>query len=116
MGSCNSKKEKKIVADKGFFNESKLIEQQQAEERIIRAKPDKKRQGKIEPPIVSLVDLTDTRPGPAQPPPVPVTSRSYDEEAIDRMRHQLKNDSEAFLLNNILLSVQFFENYERYVL
>lgn len=51
-------------------------------------------------------------------PPDPAESRihglsSYDEMALENMRHQLNYDANAFLLNNILLSVQFFENYER---
>lgn len=43
----------------------------------------------------------------------PANLRSFDDDAIERMRYQLKNDCDAFLLNNILLSVQFFENFER---
>ncbi|KAM3963470.1 uncharacterized protein ACR2FA_002406 [Aphomia sociella] len=45
--------------------------------------------------------------------PTPAQIRSYDDDALDCMRHQLHYDSDAFLLNNILLSVQFFDNYER---
>lgn len=58
-------------------------------------------------------------PVPNTPSPVPMSSatssniRSYDDDAIERMNYQLDNDSDAFLLNNILLSVQFFENFER---
>lgn len=36
----------------------------------------------------------------------------YDRE-LDFIRSTLKNDQEAFLLNNLMLCVQFFENYER---
>lgn len=32
---------------------------------------------------------------------------------IERMRKTLRDDVELFLLNNILMSVQFFENYEK---
>lgn len=35
------------------------------------------------------------------------------EVAITRLRNTLNHDWETFLLNNILLSVQFFDNYER---
>lgn len=50
------------------------------------------------------------------PVPVPSTSSPslrFDDDAINRMRKELNTDSDVFLLNNILLSVQFFENYER---
>lgn len=61
-------------------------------------------------------------PSPIATPPItpvsipsaaPTNLRSFDDEAIERMRYQLQNDCDAFLLNNILLSVQFFENFER---
>jgi hypothetical protein len=37
----------------------------------------------------------------------------HEEAAINRIRKTLSQDLETFLLNNILLSVQFFENFER---
>jgi hypothetical protein len=36
-----------------------------------------------------------------------------EELVINRIRKTLSQDLETFLLNNILLSVQFFENFER---
>lgn len=38
----------------------------------------------------------------------------YDAEAKRRMQDQLAWDSQTFVLNQLLLSVQFFDNYERY--
>lgn len=38
----------------------------------------------------------------------------YDAEAKRRMQDQLAYDSQTFVLNQLLLSVQFFDNYERY--
>lgn len=37
----------------------------------------------------------------------------YDAEAKRRMQDQLAWDSQTFVLNQLMLSVQFFENYER---
>lgn len=39
---------------------------------------------------------------------------SYDVIARNRMQHQLAFDSESFVLNQLVLSVQFFEHFERY--
>ena len=46
---------------------------------------------------------------------LPVQSRQVDleEAALTRIRKSLNEDLDTFLLNNILLSVQFFENFER---
>lgn len=46
---------------------------------------------------------------------VPVQQKRIDpEEAVlNRIRTTLSQDLETFLLNNILLSVQFFDNFER---
>lgn len=38
----------------------------------------------------------------------------YDIEAKKRMQDQLALNSEMFVLNQMMLSVQFFANYERY--
>lgn len=37
----------------------------------------------------------------------------YDEEAINIIKKELREDPEIFLLNNILMSVMFFECYEK---
>jgi hypothetical protein len=44
-----------------------------------------------------------------------VQPRSVDPEdaVLNRIRTTLSQDLETFLLNNILLSVQFFDNFER---
>lgn len=47
----------------------------------------------------------------AQPQRLP--QADYDAEAKRRMQDQLAWDSQTFVLNQVLLSVQFFENYER---
>jgi hypothetical protein len=36
-----------------------------------------------------------------------------EEAVINRIRKTLSQDLETFLLNNILLSIQFFDNFER---
>lgn len=40
----------------------------------------------------------------------------YDIEAKRRMQDQLALNSEMFVLNQMMLSVQFFSNYERYLI
>ncbi|XP_021181348.3 uncharacterized protein LOC110369988 [Helicoverpa armigera] len=110
MGNCNSRKTHK-EPDK-FFERERWKEQVREEQRKLKVKQAKRREGKNEPPVTPAVLAAP--PGPC-PPPTPQHVSSYDDEALNRMRYQLHNDSEAFLLNNILLSVQFFENYEREV-
>lgn len=36
----------------------------------------------------------------------------FEDESLMKLRTQLHTDPETFLLNNLLLSVQFFENYD----
>lgn len=56
-----------------------------------------------------------------QPPHVPrieninFEETTYDLEAKQRMVNQLGQDTSTFLLNQIMMSVQFFGNYERLV-
>ncbi|KAJ8722747.1 hypothetical protein PYW07_003927 [Mythimna separata] len=112
MGNCKSKKTQK-EPDK-FFEREKWKEQLREELRKKKLNPALRRPGKQEPPALPVAAAG---PPAGAPPPLCLQqhARSYDEEALDRMRLQLQNDSDAFLLNNILLSVQFFENYEREV-
>lgn len=51
-----------------------------------------------------------------QAPYVPRTPTvsSYDIEAKRRMQDQLAFDSETFVLNQLMLSVQFYGNYDKY--
>ncbi|XP_050664292.1 uncharacterized protein LOC126964972 [Leptidea sinapis] len=110
MGNTKSKKAQK-EPDR-FFERERWKEQRKEEKKKKHANPVNKRTAVKEPPINPAAAMS----GPtlrASPLPPPSLVRSYDEEALDRMRHQLNHDSDAFLLNNILLSVQFFENYER---
>ncbi|KPJ15060.1 Protein MB21D2 [Papilio machaon] len=112
MGNTKSKKVQK-EPDK-FFERERWKEQKREEKKKKYANPANKRIGVKEPPLNPASVLT----APAQvppPAPAPANVRSYDDEAIDRMRQQLHTDSDAFLLNNILMCVQFFENYEREV-
>lgn len=109
MGNSKSKKAQK-EPDK-FFERERWKEQKREEKRKKVVNHANRRGGLKEPPVTPTV-LAPPPPGPG-PPPAPQHVRSYDEEALDRMRYQLHNDSDAFLLNNILLSVQFFENFER---
>jgi hypothetical protein len=44
---------------------------------------------------------------------VPQDKVDNEDHGLERLRKTLNQDLETFLLNNILLSVQFFENFER---
>lgn len=111
MGNTKSKKIQK-EPDK-FFEREKWKEQKREEKKKKAASLQKRIVLKDSPKPTSAM-LPPPSLG-AAPAAAPAHVRSYDDEALDRMRYQLANDSDAFLLNNILLSVQFFENYERYV-
>lgn len=37
----------------------------------------------------------------------------HDEKEIRRLRKELRDDPEVFVLNQMLMSVMFFENYDR---
>ncbi|CAK1581961.1 unnamed protein product [Parnassius mnemosyne] len=108
MGNTKSKKVQK-EPDK-FFERERWKEQKREEKKKRYANAANKRMAVKEPPLTPTSALVPPAPVMA---PAPANVRSYDDEALDRMRYQLHNDSDAFLLNNILLSVQFFENYER---
>lgn len=110
MGICSSKERVETEPDK-FFNREKWKDEKLREEAMKNANVEKRRKGKNV-PLASHITEARLTSVPALLPVAP-PSRSYDEEAIELMRHQLANDSEAFVLNNILLSVQFFENFER---
>ncbi|XP_053625762.1 uncharacterized protein LOC128683825 [Plodia interpunctella] len=107
MGNVKSKKSQKEM-DK-FFERERHKEIKREEKKRIKANPLNKRIGMVEGPV-KPVGLT----APATASVVTATPalRSYDDEALDLMRYQLHYDSDAFLLNNILLSIQFFNNYE----
>nr|XP_019564859.2 uncharacterized protein LOC109432963 [Aedes albopictus] len=90
--------------------ELKRLEKQRkrAEKEANRRKNDKKkRKSKLE-------ELKDT-----EPPPIVRKSKAlleesdYDSEAIRRMKDQLAFNSDIFVLNQLLLGVQFYGNYER---
>lgn len=109
MGNSKSKKMQK--EPEKFFERERWKEQKREEKKKKNLKPSNKRLAVVkEAPVPASPLAPPPGPGPA---PSPVLARSYDAEALDRMRYQLQNDSDAFLLNNILLAVQFFENYER---
>lgn len=56
-----------------------------------------------------------------EPPHVPrkseihIRESDYDIEAKNRMQDQLARDTQTFVLNQLMLSVQFYGNYERLV-
>ncbi|XP_049813708.1 uncharacterized protein LOC126260419 [Schistocerca nitens] len=73
----------------------------------------KKRGGKTATQMSALV--AQSRPGPSQArlqpdqlPPAP----DPEQHAFAHLRKTLREDFEAFLLNNVLLSVRFFENFD----
>ncbi|XP_047510183.1 uncharacterized protein LOC125053049 [Pieris napi] len=112
MGNSKSKKSQK-EPDK-FFERARWKEHKSEEKKKRLANPINKRVAAKEPPLNPAPELNGPSLG-SSPLSAPAQVRSYDEDALDRMRYQLNHDSDAFLLNNILLSVQFFENYEREV-
>lgn len=111
MGNSKSRKTQK-EPDK-FFEREKWKAQMRMEMVKYKTNPKNKRVGVKEAPVPSSMVLAATPEPPPAPASPPLQLRPYDDEALDRMRYQMYNDSDAFLLNNILLSVQFFENYER---
>ncbi|XP_028161983.1 uncharacterized protein LOC114353978 [Ostrinia furnacalis] len=113
MGNSKSKKSAK-EPDK-FFERERWREQKRDEKRKKNANPLNKRVAVKEPPVPLAAMVSPVPQSAAVPAPPPAQVRSFDEEALELMRFQLRNDADAFLLNNILLSVQFFENYEREV-
>ncbi|XP_039746882.1 uncharacterized protein LOC120624419 isoform X2 [Pararge aegeria] len=111
MGNSKSKKVQK-EPDK-FFERERWKEQKREEKKKKNVNLHKRSAVKDPPiPPSAMMAPPTLGTGPAH---APAHVRSYDDDALDRMRYQLANDSDAFLLNNILLSVQFFENYEREV-
>lgn len=110
MGNSKSKKNQK-EPDK-FFERERWKEQKREDKRKKIINQASRRAALKEAPITPNVLAPSPAPSPT-PPPAPAHVRSYDDEALARMRWQLQNDSDAFLLNNILLSIQFFENFER---
>lgn len=54
-----------------------------------------------------------TPTAPLVPKKMDFEESDYDLEAKKRMQDQLARDSQTFVLNQLMLSVQFFENYER---
>ncbi|XP_013186570.2 uncharacterized protein LOC106131872 [Amyelois transitella] len=107
MGNVKSKKSQKEM-DK-FFERERHKELKREEKKRIKANPLNKRIGKVEGPVKPAALSS---PGTAAAVAATPALRSYDDEALDLMRYQLHYDSDAFLLNNILLSIQFFNNYE----
>lgn len=108
MGNTKSKKTQN-QNEKGFFDAERLKEQKLKKRKKVKNQA-VRRAAVMEPPVTPTAL---TVPPVSSSVPIPAHVRSYDEEALNRMRWQLQNDSDAFILNNILLSVQFFENYEK---
>ncbi|KAF9802404.1 hypothetical protein SFRURICE_009086 [Spodoptera frugiperda] len=108
MGNCKSKKEKTKEPSSFFEYEKRRIDNK----RVNKVDISDRRDGEHKQPLPP--HLQAAPPASANPAPAPALHlRSYDEEALDRMREELRTKSDVFLLNNILLSIQFFENYER---
>lgn len=108
MGNCKSKKEKTKEPSSFFEYEKRRIDNK----RVNKVDISDRRDGEHKQPLPP--HLQAAPPAAANPAPAPALHlRSYDEEALDRMREELRTKSDVFLLNNILLSIQFFENYER---
>jgi hypothetical protein len=113
MGLSKSKNNAK-EPDK-FFEWQRWKEQKRIEKRKKKLNSENRRLAAKEPALPNNVGIVP--PSSSVPVPQPPSSAlSFDDETLELMRFQLRNDVDAFLLNNILLSVQFFENYERLVL
>lgn len=106
MGNSKSKVYEKPGKDATMFERQRYLEH--VREQRIKNSTTSKRNAVKEPSPITTTSIT-----PVIPSTPPANLRSYDDDAIERMRYQLNKDSDAFLLNNILLSVQFFENFER---
>lgn len=110
MGNSKSKKtHEKPNIKATVFDRERHNEHLRTEKSKQNANPTNKRVATKEPPVIAPPLIAPV----AIPSAPPANLRSFDDDAIERMRYQLRNDCDAFLLNNILLSVQFFENYER---
>lgn len=106
MGNSKSKAYEKPGKNATVFERERYLEH--VREQRIKNNMASKRNAVKEPSPMATTAIT-----PVIPSTPPANLRSYDDDAIERMRYQLDKDSDAFLLNNILLSVQFFENFER---
>lgn len=42
-----------------------------------------------------------------------ISQRNYDQQEVLKLRTELLEDPQLFVLNNLLMSIMFFENYER---
>lgn len=101
----NQEERKKVIKrlEKQKLKEAKKLEREEKET--------KKHVKKLK-----LVDVKQP-----QPPHVPrieninFEETTYDLEAKQRMINQLGQDTSTFLLNQIMMSVQFYGNYERLV-
>lgn len=47
------------------------------------------------------------------PPIIPSNTQKLEDNNLAKMRRQLYHDAPTFILNNLLLSIQFFSNYEK---
>ncbi|XP_059054349.1 uncharacterized protein LOC131848486 [Achroia grisella] len=109
MGIVTSKRSKKQPDN--IFGRARWNEQKRDHSGKVKANPGNRRSRALEQPVKPAGMAPTPLVAPATPPPAHI--RSYDDDALDNMRRQLRFDTNAFLLNNILLSVQFFDNYER---
>lgn len=111
-----ARKKRRELNAKERAAELKQIEKQRKRaekeaQRVQRKDQKKKKKSKRK---SKLGDLKDT-----EPPPIVRQSKAkleesdYDSEAIRRMKDQLAFNSDIFVLNQLLLGVQFYGNYER---
>lgn len=97
-------------------NKVKKRLEKQKEKEAKRLKKEEKLAGKRKKKSKKLDDVKQP-----QPPHVPrieninFEETTYDLEAKQRMINQLGQDTPTFLLNQIMMSVQFYGNYERFV-
>lgn len=94
-------------AEKEAKRQQKKKKKKQQLERKASASRSKQRRSKLD-------ELRDT-----EPPPIVRKSKAkleesdYDSEAKRRMQHQLAFNSDIFVLNQLVLGVQFYGNFER---
>jgi hypothetical protein len=106
MGRSQSKEKAPNNPFEAELDKSKR-EQKQKKEIQKRKKLDEKRKRKFE--KQSKLDKLKQPTAPV----VPRIHTDYETQAKSRIKYQLDNDSETFLLNQLMLSIQFFGNYER---
>lgn len=114
MGSGGSKGSAKGAQLPNNPMELQQFHRDQYEREYRRIEKEERRAAKATEKASQMAALrTPGRPFVPKKPEPKLKESDYDAEAKRRMQDQLAWDSQTFVLNQLMLSVQFFENYER---